>query len=373
VQALFFEKHLRDVSRHYDFDSLRVGIQPMTTDFRGFLMLDQPVGVRLFGTRANNLYQYNLGWFRSIAKNAARLNDIGATLPRDDIFIANLYRQDLFAPGFNSEIALVYERNRSPGVHLAPGSTAAGAAAVFTDGARHDYDIAYLGYSGDGHFGRLNFTGSFYYAIGRESPGTLIEADTSVRAFFAAGEFSADLDWTRLRLSALHASGDADPLDRRATGFAGLNSNPLFAGADSSFFLHQRLPLAGGVDLKQRDRLFDDLRPISGGAQSSSIGPGLSLLGIGADFDVTPRLRLSVDANQLWFAETAPLAAVTGRTGLAKNIGQDVSFNAFFRPFATQNLILRFSGAALNPGRGYRSLYGSGTPYSVFLNLVVTY
>jgi hypothetical protein len=176
-----------------------------------------------------------------------------------------------------------------------------------------------------------------------------------------------------LRFSALHASGDANPQDRRATGFAGLNSSPIFAGTDSSFFLHQRLPLGGGLDLKQRDRLFDDLRPSAAGAQSSSEGPGLTLVGLGADFDITPTVRISADANQLWFAEVAPLQLVTGRTGLAKNIGQDVSLNTFYRPFGTQNLILRLTGAVLNPGRGYRSLYNGGTPYSLFFNIIVTY
>ena len=30
VQELFVDKHLRDVSPRYDFDSIRVGIQPIT-------------------------------------------------------------------------------------------------------------------------------------------------------------------------------------------------------------------------------------------------------------------------------------------------------------------------------------------------------
>ena len=37
VQAAFFDKHLRNVSERYDFDSLRIGIQPFSSDFRGFL------------------------------------------------------------------------------------------------------------------------------------------------------------------------------------------------------------------------------------------------------------------------------------------------------------------------------------------------
>src|ERR1700742_3535269 len=74
AQALFFEKHLRDVSANYDFDSIRIGIQPVTSDFRGFVFADQPLGIRLFGTRDNNIYQYSLGWFRRLPKNAARPN-----------------------------------------------------------------------------------------------------------------------------------------------------------------------------------------------------------------------------------------------------------------------------------------------------------
>jgi hypothetical protein len=373
VQSLFFEKHLREVSPQYDFDSVRLGIQPMTTDFRGFLMLDQPAGIRLFGTRANNRYQYNLGWFRPLAKNAARQNDIGAPIPKEDVLIANLYRQDLFASGFNAEMVLVYDRNRAPGIHLAPDGVTPDVPAAFGLDARHDSDIVYLGASGDGHLGRLNLTAALYYALGNETPGPLSDAGTRVRASFAALELSRDFDGLRLRLSALHASGDADPQDRRATAFVGLNSSPLFAGADASFFFHQRLPLTGTLDLKQRDRLFDDLRSGAAGAASSSLGPGLNLTGLGTDFDVSPRLRLSLDVNQLWFAEVAPLALVTGRTGLVKNIGQDLSLDAFFRPFDSQNLILRFSGAVLEPGRGYRGLYGNGTPYSFLMNLVLTY
>src|SRR3546814_14643853 len=40
-QELFIAKHLRNVSDRYDFDSIRVGIQPFSSDFRGFLC---PIG-----------------------------------------------------------------------------------------------------------------------------------------------------------------------------------------------------------------------------------------------------------------------------------------------------------------------------------------
>src|SRR5689334_15724733 len=44
VQAFFVDKHLRNVSDRFDFDSLRVGIQPFISDFRGFLFQDSPAG-----------------------------------------------------------------------------------------------------------------------------------------------------------------------------------------------------------------------------------------------------------------------------------------------------------------------------------------
>lgn len=69
VQEVFVDYHLRNVSERYDFDSRRVGIQPFSTEFRGFLFQDNQLGVRLFGNRDNNRFQYNLAAFRRIEKD----------------------------------------------------------------------------------------------------------------------------------------------------------------------------------------------------------------------------------------------------------------------------------------------------------------
>jgi hypothetical protein len=104
IQELFYDYHIRDVSTRYDFDSIRVGIQPFSTDFRGFLFQDLQFGARLFGNRDNNFWQYNLAWFRRVEKDTnSGLNDVGAGLRDDDIFIANVYRQDWPILGFVSE------------------------------------------------------------------------------------------------------------------------------------------------------------------------------------------------------------------------------------------------------------------------------
>jgi hypothetical protein len=371
VQALSFEKHLRDVSVHDDFDSMRVGVQTLTSDFRGFLLSDQPLAVRLFGTRDNNVYQYNVALIRSLRKNTVSLNDVSLDLPHNDALLANLYRQDFPRAGITSEFVAVYNRNREPGKQEVLGADGApNAPPVRT---RHDYDVAYFGYGIDGHYGWLNATAMTYGLLGRERQSTFADAPSRLQAWFAATELSVDSDSRRWRLSLLHSSGDTDPHDRLATGFDGLTANPVFAGTDSSFFIHQQLALAGGgFNLKGRNALLPTLNPTDSGGQANFSNPGLDLVGLGLDLDVAPRWRISIDANQLWLDQTAVLADLMMRP-VPRNFGAELAMNAFWRPFANQNLILRMSNSLLKRGPGYRALYDGGTPYSSFIFLTLSY
>lgn len=367
VQAAWFEKHLRDASVHDDFDATRIGIQPLTSDFRGFLLSDNPLAARVFGTRDNNRLQYNLVALRSLRKNAVSLNDLGQPLPHDDTLLGNLYWQDLPVLGMNSVFVLAYNRNREPAVQQLLADSGANPPAT---PARHDFDVAYLGAGVDGHAGWLNVTAMGYGMIGRERQGTFVDSAANVRAWFAASELSFDEDFRRWRLSLLHASGDDNPRDGVDTGFDGLNATPLFAGADSSFFVHQALPLAGGAfDLKGRNALLPSLR--GGGSQDFS-NPGLNLLGLGLDWDISPRWRVSFDLNQLLLDRTEVLAELMQRP-VPHDFGTEFAVNAFYRPFLNQNLILRFSNAALAPGPGYRAVYDGGFAYSTFVFLTVSY
>jgi len=370
AQAFFFEKHLRDVSAHYDFDSVRIGIQPLTSDFRGFVLADQPLGIRFFGTRDNNIYQYSAGWFRRLPKNAARQNELGAGIPANDIVMANLYIQDLGWKGLNSEVVLIYDRNRALGTRV----TLTNGTPTFTSGARHDYDVVYMGYSADGHIGTFNLTGSAYEVIGRESEGVFTNASSKVQATFAAVELSRDFDWMRIRASGLYASGDGDPTDGSSHGFDGINQTAIFAGTDSAFFIHQRIPLvANAIDLKQRDSLFPSLRSTSDTGESNYTNPGLELVGIGADLDLMPSLRVSMDVSHVMFANTATLQSLLGRTDLSATVGTDASLDAIYRPFISQNVIARLSFAKLFAADAARPLIGSSAPFSFFFNLVLTY
>lgn len=377
LQAAFYDYHIRDVSENYDFDSVRVGIQPITADFRGFLFNDVPLGVRLFGTRRNNVFQYNLGLFRRLEKDTnSGLNDLGESPRKDDVFIANLYWQDLGALGLTSQFAFLYNRNREDGEFYFDRNGFIARPASFGDERPRRYDVGYFGYSVDGHIDRLNLSGSAYYAAGRERNGAFSGEPSDIRAAFAAAELSMDFSWIRPRLSLLYASGDSDPFDNRSEGFDAIFENPLFAGADTSYWIRQSVPLVGGgrVALSGRNGLLNSLRSSKEQGQSNFVNPGLHLVGAGVDLDLTPELRLSFNANGLWFDATEVLEVARQQPDLPRHIGTDVSAAVIWRPFMTQNVVLRLSYAALLPGSGYRALNPQqGRPHSLLANLILTY
>lgn len=377
MQELFIDKHLRNVSDRYDFDSIRVGIQPFSTDFRGFLFQDNQLGIRLFGNRDNNLWQYNLAWFRRVEKDTnSGLNDIWEQDIRDDdIFLVNLYRQDWPVLGFVSQATVVHNRNREAddGLFFDNNGFLVRPASLGQERFR-DYDVTYFGLNGDGHFGRLNLTGSLYYAYGDQTAGVFTGKPSDIRAFFAAAEASVDYDWVRLRASGLYATGDDDPYDDRSEGFDAIFENPIFAGADTSFWIRQSVPNigGGGVTLSSRNGVLNSLRSSKDQGQSNFDNPGTILLGVGADLDLTPELRLSGNLNHLWFENTAVVEAARNQP-IDRDIGWDVSLALIYRPFFSQNIIFRLSGAALIPGDGYEQLFGDGTAYSILGNIVLAY
>ena len=180
MQELFLDVHLRNVSDRFDFDSVRFGIQPFSTDFRGFLFQDNQLGVRLFGTRDNNIWQYNLAWFRRLEKDTnSGLNDISDELREDDVVVGNLYRQDFPFLGYTSQGIYTYNRNREgdDGLLFDDNGFLARPATLGNELGR-DYDVHYLGYNGDGHIGPVNLTTSFYYALGDESRNAFVNKAT---------------------------------------------------------------------------------------------------------------------------------------------------------------------------------------------------
>ena len=381
LQELFVDYHVRNTSDRYDFESIRVGIQPFQSDFRGFLFNDQQLGIRYFGNRDNNRWQYNLGAFWRLEKDTnSGLNSV-VQRPRNDwVFIANLYRQDLPIPGLTSQITAVYNMNREKNRVEIDDNGFPVRPALLGNLRGRNYDVVYLGYNADGRIGRVNLTASIYSALGTDGQNFFTGQKGKIRAGFAAAEASYDLDWMRFRLSGLYATGDRDPFDKKETGFDAIFENPIFAGADTSYWIRQTIPFAGGgraISINGRNGILNSLRSSKEQGQSNFNNPGTILLGAGADFDLTPTMRLSANANYLWFENTSNLKVLRSEGSIPKDIGCDLSAAAIWRPKATQNIVFRLSAATLLPGKGFKDLFTNRPRdkqyYSLLANVIFTY
>lgn len=375
LQRFALTTRLRTVSDRFDYDSIAVGLQSFNLDFRGFVLFDEMFGVRLFGTRDGNRLQYNLAWMRRFERDTnSRLNRVGEGLRDEDLWIANLYRLHWPFTGLHSSVAILHHRDRDDepfiddnGFMARPGDPGRR--------PRRSYEVTYLGYSADGRYERVNVSASLYKLFGSESTGVFRADETDVDAWLFAGEFSFDHDWMRFRASMLFASGDGNPLDGDATAFDAPLANPLFAGSDSSYWIRQDVPLLGGrrVSLSPRHGIIPALRADGPHGQANFVNPGLWLAGLGADLDVLPELRVTLDANYLRFADAAALEQAVQGGSIGGAIGWDLSGSIIYRPLFTQNVVVRLSGALLVAGAGLRALQGDDALYAVSANVVLRY
>ncbi len=130
--------------------------------------------MRFFGNRDNNRWQYNLAYFHPLEKDLnSGLNDVTEAPRHEDILLFNLYRQDLPTTGFTSQGIILYDHNRDDRFYDSNGFLER-PAAIGLERLRA-YDVVYLGYNGDGHFGRLNLTASDVSNNGSSGPRSLYQ------------------------------------------------------------------------------------------------------------------------------------------------------------------------------------------------------
>lgn len=359
LQQAFVELHLKDLSDNYDFVSVRVGDQPFNADFRGFLFNDVNLGIRLFGNYANNLYQYNLAAFDMREKDTdSELNTFDA---RDQqVVIANLYRQDFIWPGYTAEWSFLANFDHG-GLHYDDNGNLVRPEPLGTVRA-HDVNAYYLGWGGDGHIGRFNISHQFYQAFGHDDFNGLAGHAVDINAQMAALEVSYDRDWARYKASFFYASGDGNATDGQANGFDTIVDNPNFTGGPFSFWTRQGFNLGGTlVNLKTPSSLVPDLRTSKTDGQANFVNPGVYIFGLGAEFDLTPKLRSFLNANYILFAETDPIKTALLTDQVANEVGWDLSLGFQYRPLLTDNIIFSAGFGVLIPGQGYKDIYKTST------------
>ena len=367
LQEAFVEYKIRDLSPNYDFLSVRAGIQSFSSDFRGFLFVDEQPGVRLFGNLRSDRWEYNLAYFSFLEKNTnSGLNTFQPR--RQQVIVANLYIQDFFRPGYTAQFSIHYNKDDAS-VHYDDNGFLVRPAPVGIFQA-HNVRAAYLGWTGNGHFGRINVNHAFYQALGTDDLNPIAGRSVTINAQMAAAEVSLDKDWSRYKVSALFASGDGNPRGSRATGFDSIVDVPAFAGGIFSFWNREGIRFTGtGVALTSPDSLLPSLRTNKEEGQANFVNPGIFILNAGADFDLTPKLKSLVNVNYLRFERTAPLELLLFESPIRNTIGVDTSLGFQYRPPLSENILIIGGASALSPGQGFRDIYSGKTLFSLFANV----
>ncbi len=338
----------RYTTRLMEFFALQEG-------FRGFIFADSNLGIRFFGNADDNRIQYNLAAFDMLEKDT--FSDLNTFQQRDQyVFIANLYRQDFLFPGYTSQWN--FETNLDNGENHYDRNDFQTRPELLGNPVPHDVHAYYLGWTGDGHIGRLNLTDALYQVYGTDNFNGLAGHKVTINAQMAAAELSYDFDWIRVKVSGFYGSGDHDPTGGTASGFDSILDDPSFIGGPFSWFAHQGFNLAGtSVDLKERDSLVLDLRGSKAEGQANFVNPGVAIIGIGTDADLTPKLRLFSNLNYIWIPadETIKLALATNQG--SNQLGLDYSIGFKYRPLLTDNIIISVGVGFFFPSLGYKDIY----------------
>jgi Carboxypeptidase regulatory-like domain len=373
LQEGFVEAKIKDLSNNYDFVSARVGIQTFNSDFRGFIFFDQEPGARIFGNLRNNRYQYNAAYFAMLEKDTnSGLNTF--QYRNQQVFIANIYRQDFIKPGYTIQTSFHYNKD-DPSFQFDTNNFLVRPAPVGTF-KTHAIRAYYYGLTGDGHIGRLNINHAFYQVLGTDKGNPIasqydpVKAKQDINAQMAAVELSLDRDWIRYRLSFFYASGDKDPRDGTARGFDTIFDNPNFNGGFFSFWNREGIRLTGsGVGLVQGSSIIPSLRSSKIEGQANFVNPGLIEYNASTDVEITPKLRGIVNLNLIRFVHPEPMDLILFQTGIHSGVGADSGLGLTYRPPLSDNIVLTGVFNAFFPFRGFKDIYNGSTLFSVAANV----
>jgi hypothetical protein len=378
LQEAFVEAKIHDLSPNYDFVSVRAGIQQFTSDFREFIFSEEQPGIRLFGNLRSNRLAYNLAWFNFLEKNTnSGLNTFQNR--GQQVYVANIYIQDFLAKGYTTEFSFHYNRDDAS-IHYDDNGflvrPAPAGAVVNGNVNAHAIRAYYLGWASNGHIGRINLSHAFYQALGHDDFNPIAGRRVDINARMAALEVSADKDWVRYRASFFYASGDssnrsgASRTDGTAHGFDTIVDDTHFAGSAFSFWDQEGLRLTGtGIALMNPASLLPSLRSNKEEGQANFVNPGLYLFNLGADFNLTPKLRAFVNGNYLRFDRTEPLELLLFQRPIRHSIGTDLGMGVEYRPPLSGNMVLTGGISSLVPGRGFEEIYNGKTLFSVFASI----
>jgi hypothetical protein len=385
LQEGFVEAKIHNLSPNSDFISVRAGIQQFVSDFRAFIFAEEQPGVRIFGNLRSNRINYNLAYFYFLEKNTN--SGLNTFQPRhQQVYIGNVYIQDFLTQGYTTEFSFHYNRD-DPSIHYDDNGFLVRPSPIgdVVNGniLEHGIRAYYLGWASNGHIKRLNVSHAFYQVLGHDTLNPIAGRYVNLDGRLAALELSVDKDWARLRASFFYASGDpsnrSDALGLAgrggtAHGFDTIVDEDSFAGGAFSFWDQEGIRLTStGVALTNPGSLLASLRSNKEEGQANFVNPGVYLFNLGADLNVTPKLRAFVNANYLRFDRTEPLEILLFQSNIRHSIGTDTGMGIRYRPPLTENIVITAGISDLVPGAGFQDILTKKVLLSGFSSIKLTF
>ena len=359
-------RKLHDLSPNYDFVSVRAGIQQFTSDFRGFLFSEEQPGVRVFGNLRSNRIAYNPAWFHFLEKNTnSGLNTFQNR--GQQVYVANVYMQDFLAKGYTTEFSFHYNRDDA-GIHYDDNGFLVRPAPIGARGQRRRIAHAqvrayYLGWAGNGHIGRINSATRSTRRLGTMISIRIAGRRVDINAQMAALEFPSTK--TGCATAPRSSTRRAIPATARSVPHRRHRSRlRLHRGRHP--LCRRRLQLLGPAKAfgsparasgwSVPTSLLPSLRSNKEEGQANFVNPGTYARStLGADFNVTPKLRAFVNANYLRFDRTEPLELLLFQRRFDHSIGTDFGVGCRV-PSAAQRKHCAHAAALrhLVPGRRFR-------------------
>ncbi len=334
---------------HSNFDQLflRAGIQGFKSDFHGLVFNDVGLGGRLFGEARKNRLRYDIAYFKLFQKDPIS-GFIDFSQPSShQVGIARLAWEDFLVTGWNSEWTFHYNRD-----HRKQTDT--------------DLDTFYLGASFNGHVGRLILNPAVHFVTGHaDALEAGVPVQHSVAAWTGLLDVQYPLDFMTFRFGYVYASGDSDPTDRHDTGFDAISDGTVLFGGPLSYWVGENIRFGRG-DFTRANSYYPSFRGAN--APANYINPGLQLVNLGSDFNLSPRVQFAVNLNYMRFNEVGPY---TNRIViLDRDAGIEGNVFVRWKPFLRQineNLVFDNGFSIMNPLPGVRGAFqSSGYVYSTF-------
>ncbi|KPJ73867.1 MAG: hypothetical protein AMS14_06235 [Planctomycetes bacterium DG_20] len=229
-------------------------------------------------------------------------------------------------------------------------------------------NVGYVGASAAGQVSVFQVLTAYYWAFGEQTGGMVNPADQTVDAHLLLINVALPLMEGKVIPSTgfIFASGDDDPLDRRARGFDAIYDY-IEAWGFNDYFIRPRKNLGPATLCRAHSGLFT-MRDFD--EPANFINPGIAAFNLGLTTKWTDEFTTDLNAGPVYLPQTDTPELVLGR-GVGHELAYRMNANATWQ--LNETATLKGGVAACVPENGAQAIFGgnNNTAWDFVLMLVI--